>query len=133
MSIVAEATGQGRVFALDLFQLNDLLCMAGETFISDIIRKFDDFRSMRIVVAPQTTGKIVMRFATVALATGRDNFFNCWRMAGMTILTADLCFMGSAIGSNRLRCSRVTLYTIGIAQHRLWISRSCSQHCHSHQ
>lgn len=133
MSIVAEAAGQCGVLALDLLQLDDLLRMAGEALIGDIIGQFDNFRGMRIVVATQTAGKVVVRFAAVALAAGRDDFsYRRW-MAGMTILAADLGFVGAAIGSNRLRCCRVAFDTIGIAQLRLWISRTGSQYCHPHQ
>lgn len=133
MRIVAETASQSRVLALHLLQLDDLLCMAGEALISDIIGKFDNFRSMRIVVAAQTAGKIVVRFTAVALAAGRDNFFNSRWMAGMAILAADLGFVGAAIGGNRLRCCRVTFDTIGIAQYRLWIGRSGRRHHHPHQ
>ncbi len=133
MRIVAETAGEAAVFALDLFQLDDLLCVAGEAFIGDIIGQLDNFRSMRIVVAAHTGGKIVMRFAAVALTAGRDDFLDRRRMAGMTILAADLGFVGAAIGGNRLRCCRVTFVTVGITQHRLWISRSGSQNRHPHQ
>ena len=133
MHIVAEAASQSGVFALDLLQLDDLLSMTGEALNGDVIGQFDDFRGMRIVVAAQTAGKTVVRFAAVALAAGRDDFFDCWRMAGMAILAADLGFVGAAIGSNRLRRCRVTFGAIGIAQNRLWIGRSGSQHRHPHQ
>ena len=133
MHVVAEAACKGGVFALDLLQLDDLLSMAGEALISDVVGKLYDFWCMRVIVAPQTAGKIVVRFTAVALAAGRDDFFNGRWMAGMTILAADLGFVGAAIGSNRLRCRRVTFDAIGIAQYRLWISRSGSQHRHPHQ
>lgn len=133
MHIVAETAGQRGVLALDLLQLDDLLGMAGEALISNIIGQFDDFRGMRIVVATQTSGKIVMRFATVALVAGRDDFLDRRWMPGMTILTTNLGFVGAAISGNRVRCCRVAFNTIGIAQRRLRISRSGSQHRHPHQ
>lgn len=133
MHIVAEAAGQAGVFALDLLQLYDLLGMTGEALVGDVIGEFDDFRGMRIGVAALTSEKIVVRLTAVALAAGRDDFFNRRRMTGMTILAADLCFVGFARGSNRFRRCGVTFDTIGIAQHRLRISRSGSQHRHPHQ
>lgn len=133
MGIVAEAACECGVFALDLFQLNDLLCMAGEALISDVVCQLDYFRSMRVVVAPQTAGKIVVRLATVALAAGRNDLFNRWRMAGMAILATYLGFVCASIGGNCLRCCRVTLDTISVSQYRLWISRSGNHHRHAHQ
>lgn len=133
MRIMAETAGKTGVFALDLLQFDDLLSMARNTLIGDVIGHFDNFRSMRIIVAAQATGKLVVRFVAVALAAGRDDFFNRRWMTDMAILTADLCFVGAAIGSNCSRCCRVTFDTIGIDQHRLRISRSGSQHRHSRQ
>ncbi len=124
MGIMAEAAGKLGMLALNLFQFDDLLGMTGETLISDIIGQFDNFRGMRIAVAAQTGRKIVVRFAAVALTACGDDLFDRGRVAGMAILTADLGFVSSAIGRNRLRCCRVTFDTIGIAQHRLWINGS---------
>lgn len=131
MSIVTETTGESGVFALDLFQFDDLLCVARNTLVSKVIGKFDNFRSMRIVVAAQTAGKLVVRLVAMTLTTGRNDFFNRRRVTGMAILTADLCFVSAAICSNCSRCCRVTLDTIGIGQHRSRISRSSGQHRHS--
>jgi hypothetical protein len=61
MNIMTEAAGQIGMLALDLFQLNDLVGMAGHTFISDIVCKLDDFWGMRIGMAPQTVVKFVVR------------------------------------------------------------------------
>ena len=104
MHIVAEAARQSGVFTLDLFQLDNLLSMTGEALIGNVVGQLDNFRGMWIVVTAQTTGKVVVRFAAVALAAGRDDFFNCRWMAGVTILAADLGFVGAATDSNRLRC-----------------------------
>ncbi len=108
MYIVTETAGQSGVFALDLFQFDDLRSMAGETLIGDVVGQFDNFRSMRIVVAAQAAGKIVVRFAAVTLAAGRDDFFNRRRMTDMAILTTDPGFVGAAIGVNSFRCRGVT-------------------------
>lgn len=133
MGIVAETTGESGVLALDLLQFNDLWGMTRNALIGEIVGQFDNLRSMRIVVAAQTAGKLVVRFVAVALAAGRDDFLDRRRMACMAILTADLCFVGAAVGSNCSRRCRVTFDTIGIGQHRLRISRSGSQHRHSRQ
>ena len=121
------------MLALDLFQLDNLLGMAGETLVSDIVGQFNDFRCMRIIVATDTTRKIVMRLAAVTLAAERDNFFDSRRMAGMTILATNLRLVSSAIGSYCLRCSSMTLDTISVSQHRFWICRSGCQYRHPHQ
>jgi hypothetical protein len=133
MRVVTETAGEAGMLALDLFQFDDLLSVAGKALIGDIISQLDNFRGMRIVVATETTGEIVMRLATVALAADRNDFLDCRRMADVTILATYLSFVGSAIGSNRFGRRRVALDTIGITQHRHWICRSGSQHCHSHQ
>lgn len=133
MRIMAEAASQSGVLAFDLLQLNDLLSMAGETLVSDIVRQFNDFWSMRIVVAADTSGKIVVRFTAVTLTAKRDDFFDGRRMAGMTILATNLRFVGSSIGSNSFRCCRMTLDTISVPKRRLWISSSGRQHHHPHQ
>ena len=112
MNIVAETACQSRVLALDLFQLDDLLSMARETFISDVIGKFDYFWCVRIVMATQTGRKIVVRLATVALVAGRNNLFHGRWMTDVAVLTTDLRFMGSAIGSNRFRCRSMALDAI---------------------
>ena len=76
VNVVAETASQGGVFALDLFELDDLIGMAGQTLIGDVVCKFDYFRSMRIVVTPQTSGQVVVSLAGMALATDRDNLFH---------------------------------------------------------
>lgn len=131
--VVAEAASQCGVLALDLLQLDDLLGVAGKTLVSDVIGQLDDFRRMRIVVATQTGGKVVVRLAAMALTACRDNFLYRRWMTGMTILTAHLGFVGAAIGGDGIRCCRVALDAIGVAQARLRISRSGSQHRHPHQ
>src|SRR6266702_1715722 len=80
--IMAEAASQAGMFALYLLHFYDLLGMAGEALIGDIIGQFDNFRGMRIVVTAQTAGKIIVRFAAVALAAGRDDFLDRRRMTG---------------------------------------------------
>jgi hypothetical protein len=56
VNIVTETACQAGVLALDLFQLDDLFGMTGQTLIGDIICQFNDFWGMRIVMAPQATG-----------------------------------------------------------------------------
>ena len=131
--VVAEAASQCGVLALDLLQLDDLLGVAGKALVSDIIGQLDNFWCMRIVVATQTGGKVVVRLTAMALAACRDNFLYRRRMTGMTILAAHLGFVGAAIGGNSIRCCRVTLDAIRVAQGRLRISRSGSQCRHPHQ
>ena len=103
MGAVAEAACQSGMLAFDLLQLDNLLGMAGEALIGDIVGKFDDFRGMRIVVTAQTGGKVIMRFAAVTLAADRDDFFNRRRMTGVTINAADRGFVSTAIGFNSCR------------------------------
>lgn len=133
MCIVAEAAGKRGMLALDLLQLDYLLGMAGETLVGDIIGQFNDFRCMRVIVATDTTGKIVVRLAAVTLTAERDDFFDSRRMAGMTVLATDLRLVGSAIGGYCLWCSSMTLDTISVSQHRFWICRSGCQYRHPHQ
>lgn len=131
--IMAETASQCGVFALDLLQLDDLLGVAGKALVSDVIGQFDDFRCMRIIVATQTGGKVVMRLAAMALAAGRDNFLYGRRMTGMAILTAHLGLVRATIGGNGIRCCRVTFDAIGIAQGRPRICRSGNKSRHPHQ
>lgn len=133
VSIVAEAACKSRVLAFDLFQLDNLLCMAGKALVSNVIGKLDDFRCMRIVMATQATGQIVVRFAGMTLATDRNNLFDGWRVACVTILTANLGFVSAAIGGNSFRRCRVAFDAISITERRLWIGRPGAQHGHPHQ
>lgn len=112
MLTVAETACQRRVLALYLFQLGNLLSMAGNTFISDVIRKGNHLWSMRVIVAPQAIDQIVVWFTSVALTAEWNNLFNCRRMAGVTVLAADFCFVCATIGSNCFRCFRVTFDAI---------------------
>lgn len=133
MRTVAETASQSRMLALDLFQLDDLLRMTGQTFIGNIIGQLDNFRGMRVAVTTETSCKTIVRFAAMTLTADRNYFFNRRWMTDMTILAAYLGFVGAAIGCNRLRSCRVAFDAICITQIRFWISRSCDQCRHPHQ
>lgn len=75
VNIVAETTRQFGMFALDLLQLDDLTGMAGQTLISDIVCKLNDFRGMRIIMTTQTAGQVVMGLTGMTLAADRYNLF----------------------------------------------------------
>lgn len=112
VNIVAETASKAGMFAFYLFQLDDLLSVAGNALIGDIVSQFDNFWSMWVVVATKAAGKIVVWLAAMALAADRDYFFNCRWVTGMTILAADLGFVSSTIGCNSLWCRLVTFNTI---------------------
>jgi len=76
VNVVTEAASQVGMLALDLLQLDDLIGMAGQTFLGDIVCKLDNFRGMRIAMAPQTVGQLVVRLLRMTLATDRDNLFD---------------------------------------------------------
>lgn len=118
VDIVAEAACQGAVLALNLFQFDDLFRVTGEALISDVVGKFDDLRRMRVVVAAQTAGQVVMSLAGMALATGRYDLFYGRRVAGMAILAADAGFVRTAIGGNISRGCRMALHTVVTGQDR---------------
>ena len=124
MNIMAEAASQTTVLALNLFQLNNLLSMAGQTLISDIVCQLDDFRGVWITMATQTTGQVVVSLAGMTLTTDRNNFFNGRWVAGMTILTRYACLVSTAISGNVSRRGHVTLDTVGTGQHRAVGSKS---------
>ena len=51
MNIVAETASQTAMLTLNLFQLDDLLGMAGQALVSDVVCQLDDFRGMWVIVA----------------------------------------------------------------------------------
>lgn len=53
VDIVTETAGQIGVLALDLLQFDNLLGVAGQTFVGDIVGQLDDFGGMRIGVTAQ--------------------------------------------------------------------------------
>lgn len=76
MDIMAEAACQAAMLALDLLQLDDLLGVACQTLIGDIVGQFDNFWGMWIIMAAHAAGQIVVRLAGMTLAAGRDNLFH---------------------------------------------------------
>ena len=76
MNIMTEAACQAAMLALDLLQLDNLLGMAGQTLLGDVICKLDYFWSMRIVMAAHTAGQIIVRLSGMTLAAGRNNLFD---------------------------------------------------------
>lgn len=125
--IVAEAAGQLGMLARHLLQFDDLLGMTGQTLIGYVICQFDDFGSMRIIVAAQTAGQVVVRLAGVALATLGNNLFDGRRMACVTILATDHGFVCAAIGCDCFGGSGMTLDAVGTGQHRFL--RFSSERC----
>ncbi len=124
MNIVTETASQVGVFALDLLQLDNLLGVAGEALIGDVVGQFDDLGRMRVIVTAQAAGQVVVRFVAVALAAGRDDLFVGRGMPVMTILAADAGFVGAAIGGYSLRGCRVALDAISIGQNRFGVGGS---------
>ena len=118
MNIVAETAGKGAVFALNLLQFDDLLGVAGETLVGDVVGEFDDLRCMRVVVAAQAAGQIVVGLTGVALAAYGDNFLNRWGMTGMAILAADTGLVSAAVCSDIRRSGRVTFHAVACRQDR---------------
>jgi hypothetical protein len=76
MNIMTEAAGKIGMLALDLLQFNDLFGMTGQTFLSDIVGKFDNLGGMRIIVASQASGQVIVGLAGMALAADRDDLFH---------------------------------------------------------
>ena len=118
VNIMAEAARQTAVFALDLPQLDDLLGMAGQALVGDVVCQLDDFWRMGVVMASQAAGQVIVGLAGVTLAAGRNNLFDCRRMTGVAVLTRDTRLVRSAIGGNIGRRSRVALNAVRTGQHR---------------
>ena len=76
VNIVAETACQAAMLALDLLQLDNLLGMACQALLGDVICQLDYFWSMRIVMAAHTAGQVVVRLSGMALAAGRNNLFD---------------------------------------------------------
>ena len=132
VNIVAEGTRQRGMLALDLLQLDDLLGMAGQALVSDIVCQLDYLGGMRVGVAAQTVGQVVMSLAGVALAAGRNNLFHQRRVAGMAVLTIETRLVGATIGGDICRCSRMTLVAVRNGQCRL-VSGACNNRQHARQ
>lgn len=134
MDVMAETAGKLGVLAWHLLQLDNLLTMAGETLICNVVGQLDDFWRMWIVVAAQTAGKFKMRFVAVALAALRHIVLHCRAMAGMAVLARYAGFVRTAICGNISRRIRVTLNTIAAAQYRFRrIRGNGTQYRHTHQ
>lgn len=102
VNVMAETASQISVFAFDLLQLHDLLCVTGKTLIGEVVCQLDDLWRMRVVVTALTGRQIVVRFTAMALAASRDNFLDGWRMSDMAVLAANAALVGTAIGGNGL-------------------------------
>lgn len=109
--VVAGRAEEFRVFARELFQLSDLLGMAGQARIGDVAGKHDVERSMGILVAPEAARQFVVLFAGVALATLGDVVLGCGAVACVTILASDFLVPG-ACSSDVSRRSRVTFHAV---------------------
>jgi len=75
MNIVAETACKSAMLALNLFQLDDLFGVAGETLVGYIITQLDNLGCVRIGVTAEAVGEIIVWLAGVALTTDRNNFF----------------------------------------------------------
>ena len=116
VNIVAETASQVRVLALDLFQLDDLLSMAGQTLIGDIVCELDDLGCMWIIVAAQAIAKVVVWLTRMALIALGNIVLYHGTMAGMAILATYSSFVGATISSNICRWCGMTLYAIRTAK-----------------
>lgn len=100
VDVVAEATGQLGMLAWHLLQLDDLLAVAGQTLIGNIVGQFDDLWCMWIIVATKAAGELVVRLVGMALAALWNIVFNGRTMARMTILARNTGFVCATIGGN---------------------------------
>ena len=104
VDIVAERAGELGVLARICLELGNLRRVAGQARIGDVTTEDDLFRLMRILVALETTAKIIVGFARVTLTAEWNDFPVCRRMTIVAILTGHLCFVGSTFGFNVSRC-----------------------------
>jgi len=119
MNVVAVRAGKVGVLALELPEFDDLLRVTGDTLVGYVFRQLGGFRGVRVAVTALTVGQLVMRFAAVTLRTQRDNIFNGWRMAVMTILTGNISFVCAAIGSDVGSCCSMALRAVRITENRI--------------
>ena len=135
VDIMAEAASQFGVLAWYLFQLDNLLAVARQTLIGNVVGQLDDLGCMRIVVATLTISELVMSLVAMALTTQGNIVLHRRSMAGMTILASHVGFVLAAICGNIRRRIRVTFHTIAAAQCRF--GRVCGNghqcgHAHQH-
>ena len=97
--------------------------MAGQALFGYVVGQFDDLGGVRVVVATVTACQLVVWLAIMALTAQRNDFLDGRRMAGVTVLAGNVCFVGNTIGRNIRRCSGMAFDAIGVAEGRFLCCR----------
>ena len=85
MDVVARGAEEGGVLARVSFQLLDLLGVAGEARIGDLVAEVDFQRPVRVLMAAVAVRELVMGSAGVAHAACRDIVLRGRAMAGVAV------------------------------------------------
>jgi hypothetical protein len=130
MNVVTVGAGKTGVLALELPEFDDLLRMTRDTLVGYVFGQLGGFRGVRVAVTTLTVGQFVMWLAAVTLRTQRDNVFNCWRMAVMTILTGNVSLVCASIGGDVGSRGGMALHAVRITENRVLLML---RHRHRHR
>jgi len=114
--VMTEAACQAGVLALDLPQLDNLLCVAAEAFFGDVGTQFDNLGCVGVVVATQAIGEFVVWLAAVAFAASRDDVLDSRWVANVAILAGHACFVRSTLGCDIGNYCGMAFDAVGICQ-----------------
>ena len=91
------------MFALEFPELRNLLGMAGETRVGDIITEGDLQWGMRVFVAVHTPFQFKVRFPRVTLIAFGDVVLRCGAVTGVAVETGNRLVSGAGSGNIRRR------------------------------
>jgi hypothetical protein len=122
VNAVTGGTVKFGMLALVFPELFNLFCMAGETGISDITRKGNLQRSVRVPVTAEASFYFKVRLAAVALAAFRNRVLHGGGMADVTARASNPLVLSSG-GCKVGRRPRMTLHAVFIFQGRLCLGK----------
>lgn len=131
--IVTGAAVELGVFARGFLELFDLLFVAGQAGGGHCLAKSYDLGSVRIVVTLFTVWQLEMGGAGVTLTADGDVFTHRWRVAVVTVLTADCRLVGQALSLNVGRGLAVTLDAVAVVKFGGSRGRCCHRGCREEQ
>jgi hypothetical protein len=116
MLVMAEGAVERSMLGLVILQLDDLLSMAGQTWIGHIVAELYILRGMGILVATEATAQFVVGLVSVTHAALRDRPLDSWWVTNVTILAANTRFVSATLCFNVCRWFGMAFLTVRIQQ-----------------
>lgn len=116
--VVAVGAVKGRVLALIFTKLGNLLDVAGEAGVRQVLAERDVLGLVRVFVTLKALVQLVVSLAFVALAALGNDVFNSRGVAIVAVLAADGSFVGHTGSFDVGRCFGVALDAVGVLQGR---------------